>query len=280
MRFDGKVAMVTGAARGMGASHALGFAREGADVVVLDVAKNIPSLMCDQGTNAELEQVVDEIKKMGRRAIGVVANISHNTEVKAAVDKAVSEFGKIDILVNNVGVCILGYPLINYTEEQIDTMLDINVKGTIFCCQQVIPHMAKQKYGKIINILSNAGLHAEPMVSVYAASKYAIRGLTEALAAELCHYNINVNAVAPGSVFTAGSKVLSTKLFPGSDAQAAYQSYCDEHHYFRREITEQDVTNAVLFLASDEARNITSHILTVTAGAEKKTPAHDPYFIM
>ena len=277
MRFDGKVALVTGAAHGMGASHILGFAKEGADVVALDIAKDIPAISYGMGTNAELDQVVSEIKRMGRRAIGVIADVSKNAEVKAAVDKAIAEFGKIDILVNNAGVGCQG-PLINMTEKEINAVIDVNLKGVIYCCMHVIPQMARRRYGKIINISSCAGLHAEPSFSVYGASKYAVRGLTEALAAELCHYNINVNAVCPGGIFTPMVQRNLLQLFPEADPHAVYLAEFVTSAYFRREITAQDVTNAVLFLASDEARNITSHMLPVSAATEKKTPSPEPYF--
>lgn len=276
MRFDGKVAMITGAAHGMGASHALGFAKEGADIVAIDIAESIPGTIAAKASSKDLDQIVKEIKAMGRKAIGVIADISKPAQVKAAVDKAIVEFGKIDILVNNAGVCVLG-PIINATEQQINNTIDVNLKGTIYCCKYVVPHMAKRKYGKIINILSGAALYAEPTMTVYGASKYGVRGLTEALAAEVAHYNINVNGVCPGAILTPMLKACLPILFPKAPPETSYANFYNMD-FFRREVTAQDVTNAVLFLASEEARNITSHILPVTAAVEKKTPMAEPYF--
>ena len=265
MRFDGKVVLVTGAAHGMGACEALEFAKEGASVVALDIAKDISVIDYALGSSDELDKLVNEIKGMGRKSIGVVADVSKNDEVRDAVDKAIAEFGKIDILVNNAGVLVIS-PLIHTTEEQINTMIDVNIKGVIYCCMHVIPHMARQRYGKIINIASGAALQADPTMSVYDATKYAVLGLTESLAAELAYYNINVNAVCPGGILTPMHK--GRPVIPELTIR----------NFFRREVTVEDVAAGVLFLASDEARNITSHWLPVTAAIEKKAPATEPYF--
>jgi NAD(P)-dependent dehydrogenase (short-subunit alcohol dehydrogenase family) len=276
MRFDGKVALITGAAHGMGACEALQFAKEGANIVALDIAKGISALNYFLGSSDELDKLVSEIKGMGRKAIGVVADVRKSDEVKTAVDKAIAEFGKIDILVNNAGVLVVS-PLVYTTEEQIRLLIDVNIKGVIYCCQHVIPHMARQKYGKIINISSGAGLYAEPCISIYAATKYAVLGLTESLAAELAYYNINVNAVCPGNIRTSMHQVRRGDSQETEDAGAegplAYAAT-----FFRREVTAQDVANAVLFLASAEANNITSHWIPVSAGIEKKVPGPEPFF--
>jgi NAD(P)-dependent dehydrogenase (short-subunit alcohol dehydrogenase family) len=197
MRFSGKVAFITGAARGMGACAALEFAKKGADIVAVSRGRKDP--VTRTLSNDDLDGVVNEIKTMGRRAIGVIADISKSVDVKNAVSKAIAEFGKIDILVNNAGV-IFNSPIIYSSEEDINNVIDVNLKGCIFCCKYVVPHMARQNYGKIINISSGAGLYAEPNYTAYSASKYGIIGLTESLAAEVSHYNINVNAVCPGAV--------------------------------------------------------------------------------
>ena len=263
MRFDKRVAIVTGAARGIGACVALQFAKEGANIVALDIGEDIPNIDYSLGSVSELDKVVNEIKAMGRRAIGVVADVSKSTQVKNAVNQAIDEFGKIDILVNNAGI-ILRSALVDSTEEQIQAVINVNLEGCIYCCQHVIPHMARQRYGKIVNISSGAGLKAEPRMSVYSATKYAVLGLTEALAAELAYYNINVNAICPAGVrtgMTAGRRLLSSDI-----------------NFFRREVSVEDIAAGVLFLASDETRNITASLLPITAGLDKNILAPDPYF--
>jgi NAD(P)-dependent dehydrogenase (short-subunit alcohol dehydrogenase family) len=255
MRFDGKVAIVTGSGQGIGKAIAMALAAEGAKVVTNNRKAGT------QGGDAAT--VAAEIKAAGGEVVPFFGNVSDYDEAKKLIQMAVSNFGKIDILVNNAGISLRG-PFINYTVEQIDAVIDIDIKGCIYCCQHVIPYMAKQRYGKIVNISSGAGLKADPMISIYSAAKYAILGLTEALAAELAYYNINVNAVCPGGVRTAMNMPR-----PG-------KSYTD--NFFRREITPEDIAAGVLFLASDEARNITSYGLPVTAGQEKPIPAPEPYF--
>ncbi|MFC1862595.1 SDR family NAD(P)-dependent oxidoreductase [Thermodesulfobacteriota bacterium] len=278
MRFDGKVVLITGAAHGMGAYEAKQFAKEGADIVALDISRQNSNLNYFLGSSDELDSLVKEIRGMGRKAIPVIADVSKTDEVKAAIDKAVAEFGRIDVLVNNAGVVAVA-PIVNTTEEQINLLIDVNLKGVIYCCQHVIPHMSRQKYGKIINISSGAGVYAEPCISIYAATKYAVLGLTESLAGELAYYNINVNAVCPGNIRTPMHQVRiggpdSTETVDvGDEGALAYNST-----FFHREVTPQDISNAVLFLASEESRNITSHWIPVTAGIEKKPLSPEPYF--
>lgn len=276
MRFEGKVAFITGAARGMGMTHALGFAKEGADIVALDIAQDIPGMMYTGPRNSDLDGVIDEVRKLGRKAIGIIADVRNSTEVKSAVDRAVAELGKIDILVNNAGICV-AHPLVNHPDEEIDAIIDINVKGTMYCCKHIIPHMARQKDGKIVNISSFTGLSGFPMMPVYSASKFAVIGLTEALAGELAYYNINVNAVCPGGIRTPLFEGQARTLFPDKDVDQG----CNQMngvHFFQRSISMEEITAAVLYLASEDARNITGIALPVSAGAELKTPPPVPFF--
>ena len=254
MRFDGKVVVVTGSGQGIGKSIATVFAAEGAKVVTNNRAP---------GTRGgDAATVATQINAAGGTAVPVFGSVSDYKESKTIIETAVENFGRIDILVNNAAIMVSG-PLINYTEKQIRDIVDVNITGCMFCCQHAIPCMSKQKYGKIVNISSGAGLMGDANLTAYSATKYAVIGFTEALAVELAYYNINVNAVCPGGVPTR------MNFRPG----AAY-----DYNFFHRGITGEDIAAAVLFLASDAARNITSTWLPVTAGVEKKVPDNKPFF--
>jgi 3-oxoacyl-[acyl-carrier protein] reductase len=254
MRLDGKVAIVTGSGQGIGRSIAMVLAKEGAKVVTNNRKPGT------QGGDAAT--VAAEIKAAGGIAIPVFGSVSDYKDSQKLIQTTVDNFGRVDILVNNAAIG-LGGPLINNTEKQIRDIVDVNITGCIFCCQHVIPYMARQKYGKIVNISSGAGLQGDAMITVYSATKYAVIGFTEALAAELAYYNINVNAVCPGGVPTR------MNYRPG----ATY-----DYNFFHRPITGEDIAAAVVFLASEESRNITSSWLPVTAGVEKKVPDNKPLF--
>jgi NAD(P)-dependent dehydrogenase (short-subunit alcohol dehydrogenase family) len=254
MRFAGKVAIVTGSGQGIGRAIALGLAAEGAKVVTNNRAAG--------SKGGDATTVAAEIKAAGGEAIAVFGSVADPKESQNIVATTVAKYGRVDILVNNAATMLRG-PIINYTDAQIREIINVNLIGCIYCCQNVIPQMARQKYGKIVNISSGAGLQGEPGLSVYSATKYAVIGLTEALAPELGYYNINVNAVCPGAI--------ETRMSSGSGG-----SYSDNILY--REITPEDVAATVLFLASDESKSITSTWIPVTSGIEKRVLPLKPLF--
>jgi NAD(P)-dependent dehydrogenase (short-subunit alcohol dehydrogenase family) len=254
MRFDGKVAVVTGSGQGIGKSIAMVFAAAGAKVVTNNRAPGT--------SGGDAATVAAEIKAAGGTAVPAFGSVADYKESQQIIQTAMDAFGRIDILINNAAIMVSG-PIINYTEKQIRDIIDVNITGCIFCCQHVIPYMARQRSGKIVNISSGAGLMGDANLTAYSATKYAVIGFTEALAVELAYYNINVNAVCPGGVPTR------MNFRPG----ATY-----DYNFFHREISGEDIAAAVMFLASDEARNITSSWLPVTAGVEKKVPDNKPFF--
>ena len=267
-RLEGKVAIVTGAAHGMGACHAISLAREGADVALADIWQDIPHVGYALGTEEELNRVVEEIRSLGRRAIGIRCDVSKRDDVERMVQRVIDEFGRIDILVSNAGVAAVATPLWEITEEQWDTIIDVNLKGTFLCCKYVLPHMIKQQSGKVINIGSIWGREGGVGAGPYSASKGGVHNLTHSLAKDCAPYNINVNAVAPGVVLTPMVQGVTGPAvrMAGISEKELYPMVCRMYHIFGREVLPQDVSNAVVFLASEESRNINGMVIYVDGG--------------
>lgn len=244
--FEGKVCIVTGSGRGIGRAIALAFAQEGADVTV-NVSRNM-----DQAN-----EVVEEIEKMGRRAIAVKADVSVREDAVALVKATIDAFGKVDILVNNAGIARPAL-LNKMTEEEWDKVIEVDLKGVFNCIQAVIPYMIKQRYGKIINISSTSALIGFTGNANYAAAKAGCEALTKTAAKEFAKYGIYVNCVAPGLIETEMSKAIreNPKL------KQKYLSWTLLGRFGKPE----EVAAAVLFLASDKASYITGQTLYVDGG--------------
>ena len=238
-----KVAIVTGAAHGMGRSHCLVLAREGADIAAVDICRDVPLNRYALGTEGELNSLVKEVKATGRRAIGIKCDVSKGAEVERMVEKVVKEFGKIDILVNNVGMVGAGGPVIEMTEEQWDLMLAVNLKSQFLCCKYVLPYMMKQKSGKIINLGSVNGREGSAGTTAYCAAKAGVHNFTHGLAKEVAEYNINVNCVAPCAVNTpmlqSGAATAQEKY--GIKAEDFYDFFCKYMHILGRRHLEGGV---------------------------------------
>ena len=244
----GKVAIITGARRGMGKADALAFAKNGAKVVVSDISQE------------ECELVVDEIKKNGGEGLAVKCDVTNEKEIKEMVKKTVDKFGKVDILVNNAGICEFK-PFLELTEEEWDKTLDINLKGYFLCAQAVVKEMVKQKSGVIINIASVVmGQMGMGMAGLahYSASKGGIAALTKTLALEFAPYNIRVNAIAPGAIDTP--MAASTKADP--KVLEATLAMIPLHRMGKPE----EIANTALFLSSNASSYITGSIVVVDGG--------------
>ncbi|OGW17541.1 MAG: beta-ketoacyl-ACP reductase [Nitrospinae bacterium RIFCSPLOWO2_12_FULL_45_22] len=244
MRVKDKVAVVTGAGRGLGEASAIRLAEEGGRVVVSDIDL------------ASAQQTADRIKAMGREAIAVKTDVSQRKEAEELIETAVKTFGRIDILVNNAGIT-RDTSIRKMTEEDWDMVLNVNLKGAFNCAQFAAKYMIEQKYGRIINLSSRAYM-GNPGQANYSSSKAGILGLTRSLAMELGRYNITVNAIAPGLIKTPG---VITLAHYEKVAERAIQSTP-----LGRLGEPIDIANAILFLASDEAGYITGDVLHVTGG--------------
>ncbi len=245
-RFDGKVALVTGAGRGMGRATAVRFAREGARIVVAEVNPGYG------------EEVVEEIRSSGGTAIAVAADVSQPAEVRRLFAEAARQLGAVDIVVNNAGIGI-ARALVDYTEEDWDRQMGVNAKGVFFCCQEAARLMIPRRQGKIVNFASTSAFVSSSKSEVaYDASKGAVRQMTVSIAAELAPYGINVNAVAPGTTATE-----MTRSSLASEEGLAWQL---ARIPMGRVGQPDDVASVVLFLCSAEASYITGHTLVVDGG--------------
>jgi 3-oxoacyl-[acyl-carrier protein] reductase len=239
------VAIVTGGARGIGKAIALSFLREGAKVALVDVDKE------------KLEALKKEIEKEKGKVIAISCDISRSPDVKQMVDQVLKVFGRIDILVNNAGIIRRG-TIDTVTEEDWDRVIEVNLKGTFNCCKAVAGVMKKQGYGKIVNVSSIAGKMGDiTSAPGYGPSKAGMDALTKTLARQLAQYGINVNSVSPHAIETEMSAQWSEERRKEIIASIP----------LGRLGKPEDVANAVLFLASDEASFITGEILDVNGGA-------------
>jgi len=250
-KLDNKVALVTGAARGIGKEIALTLAREGADIVAN--ALHAPNL----------EILAREIEQLGRRAKPITADISKRIDVDRMVDAAISTFGKIDILVCNAGITRFA-TFLEMTDEDWDAVLDVDLKGTFLCGQAVAKHMVPRKYGKIINVSSLSGMGARNQTMAnYAASKAGVNNLSRVMALALGEHGINVNVVAPG--------VINTEMGLSRRTQAELAAYHDlykQQTALRRVGEAKDIANVVLFLASDDSSFITGQVIVSDGGVK------------
>jgi 3-oxoacyl-[acyl-carrier protein] reductase len=258
-RLEGRVGVVTGAAKGMGREICLTLAREGADLVL--AAREIPPL----------EALAREIGALGRRAIVQPTDVTREADVQALADAARAAFGgRIDILVNGAGITgPIETPVWEIAVEAFDQVLEVNIRGTFLPIKHVVPTMIAQRYGKIVNISGTSGLRGYKYRTAYSSSKWAIRGLTRTVALEVGPYNVNVNAVHPGIV--AGDRMdklcreKARRRGAGWTPERVYQEYVDEMA-LRRVTTAQDVADTVCFLASDDSKNMTGQSVTVDGG--------------
>jgi len=246
INFEGKIALITGGSRGIGAAAAILFARLGADIAINYYANK-----------AEAEKVRSEIEKLGRKCLAVKADMGTRVDCENLVRITIEEYGKIDILVNNAGIWTEA-AIENMTDEILDRLLDINLKGCFHTTTETVPHMKKQKSGNIIFVASTAAQRGEAFHSHYAASKGALIALTKSLSTELAPDNIRVNCVAPGWVDTD----MSHEALVGPEAPKILSLIP-----LGRAATAEEIAGPIVFMASEWAGFIDGEVLNVNGGA-------------
>ncbi|QZT62216.1 mycofactocin-coupled SDR family oxidoreductase [Mycolicibacterium austroafricanum] len=276
-RVEGKVAFITGAARGQGRSHAVRLAEEGADIIAIDVCGPISTHTdIPAATPDDLAQTVDLVKGIGRRVVAAEVDVRDYAAVKAAVDSGVEQLGRLDIVVANAGIGNGGQTLDHTSEEDWNDMIDVNLSGVWKSVKAAVPHLLSGgRGGSIILTSSVGGLKPYPHTGHYIAAKHGVIGLMRTFAVELGQHSIRVNAVCPTNVNTPLFMNEGTmKLFrpdlenPGPDDLAVAAQFM--HVLPVGWVEPVDISNAVLFLASDEARYITGLPVTVDAGSMLK----------
>jgi SDR family mycofactocin-dependent oxidoreductase len=264
-RVAGKVALITGAARGQGRADALRLAEEGADVIVVDVCAPLPSVPYDSATPEDLAETVSLVEKTGRRVISGIVDVRDLDRLRGIVDGAVRQLGRLDIIVANAGICV-PKPWDQVTPQIYEDTISTNVTGTWNTVMAGARHLVNAGGGSVIIISSAAGLKVQPFMVPYTTSKFAVRGMAKAFAAELGQHNIRVNSVHPTGVNTPmGSGTMQAEI------GAAIAGYDRLGPMFMNmlpvEGTEpEDVADTVLFLASDESKFITAHEIAPDAG--------------
>jgi len=262
-RVQGKVALVTGAARGQGRSHAVRLAQEGADIIAVDICAPIPGLQYPSATEEDLAETVRQVEALDRRIIASRTDTRDRPALRKAIDDGVAALGRLDIVVGNAGVCWVT-PWDEVTPEIWDETISTNLTGTFNTVQLSAPHLIAGGGGSIILTSSAAGLKGLPFLSPYVASKFGVNGLGKAFAAELSQHSIRVNTLHPTGVDTPmGASGVDFPALLEKNPKVGGMLV----NMLPIEITEPvDQSNAVLFLASDEARYITGLSMTVDAG--------------
>ncbi len=272
-RVAGKVAFITGAARGQGRSHAIRLAQEGADIIAVDVCEDVPTVPYAGATEAELAETVKQVEALDRRIVAAKADVRDYGQLKAALDDGVAQLGRLDIVSANAGIGTSPHTSWEMDETTWQTMIDINLTGVWHTAKAAIPHLIEGgRGGAIVLTSSAAGLQAYENIAHYVSAKHGVVGLMRTLALELAPYSIRVNSIHPTQVDT-----------PMIMNEATYQLFRPDLEHPTRDdfapasqsvnalpvpwVEPVDISNAVLFLASDEARYVTGVTFPVDAGA-------------
>ena len=267
---DGKVAMITGGSRGQGRAHAVTCAREGADVIIVDIAEQMGTVTYKMATQADLDETVSQVEAYDKRALAFKADVRSQPQLNEAVARGIAELGKIDILIANAGIWTRA-PFWELTEDQWDEMIGVNLTGVWKSAKAVTPHMIGRQSGSIVITSSTNGLEAGPNYAHYVAAKHGVIGLMKNIALELAPYGIRCNSINPGAIKT-----------PMTDQQGAWDMYAGHPGGTETDMVEagyhfgalkgttfmppQVIADTALYLNSDLAAAVTGVTIPVDAG--------------
>jgi SDR family mycofactocin-dependent oxidoreductase len=269
-RLDGKVALITGGARGQGRSHALTLAREGADIVAVDILEQIETVPFEMARQEDLDQTVAQVEELDRRALGIKADVRSQEQLNHAVEQTVATFGSLDILVANAGIWSKA-PLHELTDEMWNDMFAVNSTGVWRTIKAAIPQMIEQKDGAIVITASDNALEPGLDFCHYVASKHAALGIMRSAALEYARHNIRVNAVCPGFVDTAMTDWPGAYEMTTGSREGTREEHLRGGHYWhalagRGILQPSAVSGAVLWLVSPESKDVTGVAIPVDAG--------------
>ncbi len=272
-RVDGKVAFVTGAARGQGRSHAIRLAEEGADIIAVDLCRQIDTVPYPMSTPDDLAETVKQVEALDRRIVASEADVRDGAALRAAVDDGVAQLGRLDIVAANAGIASTAEGTVGLSDQEWRDMIDVNLTGVWQTCKAAVPHLIQGgRGGSMILTSSAAGLMAYPNIGHYVAAKHGVVGLMKTLALELAPHSIRVNSLHPTQVNTPMimNETIYRLFMPDQEHPTAegFAPVSQEMNALPIPWVEPvDISNALVFLASDEARYITGVTLPVDAGA-------------
>lgn len=268
--FDGKVALITGGARGQGRSHAIALAREGATIALVDAPGDVGSVPYPLGTKEDLDNTVAMVEEVGGRALALTADVRSSADVERAVATTLQEFGSIDILLANAGI-VSYHQLVDMDDSAWNDMIDTNLTGVAWSIRAVLPHMIEKKHGRIIVTSSQSGRRGMPNLAHYCSAKWGLIGLVKTVALETApHLGITCNAILPGGVDTPMMRNEAVyRTFAPELEDPTVEDLEERLRMFNPQptawIEPQDISHAVLYLASEDARYVSGATIDIAA---------------